>query len=417
MRHFSMILVVLLFSSTAFASGFAVKDQGAKAMSLGNAFTGVADDTTAAWYNPAALVFQDGVSVTAGGQVVIPTVDYTAPNGTGYSMDKKTHIIPFGYVSYNLEDSPLAFSLAVNAPFGLSTDWTNSGAPFTSAQTPVNPTGASGSLTFSEIRLISVNPSVAYQINENLSVAVGVMYFNATSVAFDSTALTQHGDGDGWGGNAAIFYKSDNFDAGLTYRSSVKVDVTGRAIGGKALAFAGLNGASSTVSTSFKTPDMISGGISFHPVESVLLSAQVDWVNWSTFDQLKFDYGTSALNAVTGTSQTVKENWKATTSFSLGTEWSFQKDMHLRLGYAFDPTPVSDVEFSPRITDNDRHFFTVGYGQDFSVGTLNLAYGYILVNDINQTASATTPPPAGTQRNGTYKTNIHILAADYTVRF
>jgi len=417
MRHLFTFMIILLFSSSAFASGFAVKDQGTKAMSLGNAFTGVADDTTAAWYNPAALVFQDGVSVTAGGQVVIPTVDYTAVNGTTYSMDKKNHVIPFGYVSYNLEDSPVAFSLVVNAPFGLSTDWTNSGAPFTSAQTPANPTGASKSLTFSEIRMINVNPSVAYQINENLSVAVGVMYFDATNVAFDSTAVTQHGSGNGWGGNAAIFYKSDSFDAGLSYRSSVKVDVTGTATGGSALAFAGLNGVSSSVNTSFTTPDMVSGGISFHPVDNVLVSAQVDWVNWKTFDQLKFNYGTSALNAITGSSQTAPENWKATTSFALGTEWSLQEDMHLRAGYAFDPTPVSSVEFSPRITDNDRHFFTVGYGQDFSSGTLNIAYGYILVKDINQTASATTPPPAGTQRNGTYKANIHVLSADYTLRF
>jgi len=417
MRHLFIFMVALLFSSAAFASGFAVKDQGTKAMSLANAFTGVADDTTAAWYNPAALVFQDGVSVTAGGQAVIPTVDYTAPNGIGYSMDKKTHIIPFGYLSYNLEDSPLAFSLVVNAPFGLSTDWMNSGAPFTSAQTPVNPTGASKSLTFSEIRMINVNPSVAYQINENLSVAAGVMYFDLTNVAFNNTAVAQQGTGNGWGGNAAIFYKSDSFNAGLTYRSRVKIDVTGTATGGSALAFAGLTGVASTVGVSLTTPDMISGGISFHPTEDVLVSAQVDWVNWKTFDQLTFNYGTSPLNGVTGTTQTVPENWKATTSFALGTEWTFQKDMHLRAGYAFDPTPVSDVEFSPRIADNDRHFFTVGYGQDFSAGTLNLAYGYILVKDINQTASATTPPPAGTQRNGTYKANIHIFSADYTVRF
>jgi len=417
MRHLFIFMVALLLSSPAFASGFAVKDQGTKAMSLANAFTGVADNTTAAWYNPAALVFQDGVSITAGGQVVIPTVDYTAPNGTGYSMDKKTHIIPFGYVSYNMEDAPIAFGLAVNAPFGLSTDWTNSGAPFTSAQTPVNPGGASESLTFSEIRMINVNPTIAYQINENFSIAAGVMYFNVPSVAFDSTAVTQHGDGDGWGGNAAIFYKSDSFNAGLTYRSSVKVDVAGKAIGGKALGFAGLTGASSTVTTSFTTPDMVSGGISFHPTENVLVSAQVDWVNWKTFDQLKFDYGTSTLNAITGTSQTVKENWKATTSFSLGTEWSFQEDMHLRAGYAFDASPINDANFSPRIAGNDRHFFTLGYGQEFSLGTLNLAYGYILVKDINQTASATTPPPAGTQRNGTYKANIHIFSADYTLRF
>ncbi len=417
MRHLFTFLMILLFSSTAFASGFAVKDQGTKAMSLANAFTGVADDTTAAWYNPAALVFQDGVSITAGGQVAIPTVDYTAATGTGYSMDKKSHVIPFGYVGYNMEDAPIAFGLVVNAPFGLSTDWTNSGAPFTSAQTPVNPTGASGSLTFSEIRMINVNPTIAYKINDNLSIAAGVMYFNVSNVAFDSTAVTQHGNGNGWGGNAAIFYKSDSFNAGLTYRSRVKIDVTGRAIGGKALGFAGLTGASSAVKTSVTTPDMVSGGISFHPIENVLVSAQVDWVNWKTFDQLKFDYGTSALNAITGSTKTVRENWKATTSFSLGTEWSFQKDMHLRAGYGFNPSPIDDTNFSPRIAGNDRNFFTIGYGQDFSAGTLNLTYGYILVKDRNQTASATTPPPAGTQRNGTYKANIHVFSADYTLRF
>ena len=265
--------------------------------------------------------------------------------------------------------------------------------------------------------MININPTVAYQINENLSIAAGVMYFDAGSVALDSTAVTQHGTGTGWGGNAALFYKTDSFSAGLTYRSSVKIDVTGSAVGGSALAFAGLTGVSSTATTSFTTPDMVSGGISFHPMDDVVLSAQVDWVNWKTFDQLQFTYGTSPLNAITGTTQTIKENWKAITSFALGADWSLQKDMHLRAGYAFDPTPVSAAEFSPRIADNDRHFFSVGYGQDFSSGTLNVAYGYILVKDRNQTASATTPPPAGTQRNGIYKSNINVFSADYSFYF
>jgi len=398
MRHLFIFMMVLLFSSSAFASGFAVKDQGTKAMSLANAFTGVADDTTAAWYNPAALVFQDGISVTAGGQVVIPTVDYTAPNGKTYSMDNKTHIIPFGYVGYNMEDAPIAFGLAVNAPFGLSTDWTNSGAPFDPA---------TGGITFSEIKMINVNPSIAFQINENLSVAAGVMYFDVTSVAFDNKIVTQHGTGTGWGGNAAIFYKSDSFNAGLTYRSRVKVDVTGTATGIGALASFG----STSVVSGVTFPDMVSGGISFRPRESVLVSAQVDWVNWKTFDQLSFTRG-KVLGSLL-TSSTVPENWKATTSFALGTEWSFQKDMHLRAGYSFDPTPVNAADFSPRITDNDRHFFTIGYGQDFAKnGTLNLTYGYILVNNLTQTASA-----AAKKRNGTYKANIHIVSADYTLRF
>lgn len=414
MRHLLIAVMVLLFSSTAFASGFAVKDQGTKAMSLANAFTGVADDTTAAWYNPAALVFQDGISITGGGQFVMPTVDYTAPNGTGYSMDKKNHLIPFAYVNYKMEDAPIAFGLAVNAPFGLSTDWTKSGAPFSKL---LNPGLVESSLTFAEIKMVNVNPSVAYQINDNLSVAAGVMYFDVTKVAFDNAGVSQRGSGNGWGGNVAIFYKSDSFNAGLTYRSRVKVDVSGTATGISGLTSIGagaLIGSTTTVNTSFTTPDMISGGISFHPIESVLVSAQVDWVNWKTFDKLVFNYGASALttNVIRASTKTVQENWKSTTSFSLGTEWSFQKDMYLRAGYAFDASPIEDVHFSPRITDNDRHFFTVGYGQDFSSGTLNLAYGYILVNTVNQTASA-----AARQRNGTYKSNLHIVSADYTLRF
>ncbi|MDQ6968448.1 MAG: outer membrane protein transport protein [Mariprofundaceae bacterium] len=414
MRHLLITVMILLLSSTAFASGFSVKDQGTKAMSLANAFTGVADDTTAAWYNPAALVFQEGLSITGGGQVVIPTVNYTDLNGKAYSMDKKTHIIPFAYVSYKMEDAPVAFGLAVNAPFGLSTDWTNSGAPFSKI---LNPGVVEKSLTFSEIKMISVNPTVAYQINENFSVAAGVMYFDATNIAFDNAGVSQHGTGNGWGGNAAIFYKSDSFNAGLTYRSRVKVDVSGTATGLAGLTSIGagaLIGKTSTVNTSFTTPDMVSGGISFHPIESVLVSAQVDWVNWKTFDKLVFNYGPSALttNVIRASSKTVPENWRATTSFALGTEWTFQKDMHLRAGYSFDPSPVNNVDFSPRTADKNRHFFTIGYGQDFSAGTLNLAYGYIFMKNINQTASV-----AARQRNGTYKGNIHIFAADYTLRF
>jgi len=393
-----MCAAMLLASSSAMASGFMVKDQGTKAMGMANAFAAVADDASAAWYNPAALSFQDGTVVTIGGQVVNPKVEYTDKAGKTYSMDKKTHVIPYAYMGYNLQDSPLSFSLAVNAPFGLSTDWTNSGAPFDPA---------SGGITFSQIQMININPTVSYKINDNLSIAAGVMYFDVNKVAFDNTLVTQHGSGTGWGGNAALFYQSDDFNVGISYRSSVKVDVAGTATGIGALAPFG----ATSVKTSVTMPDMISGGVSFHPVENILLSAQVDWVNWKKFDQLTFSRG-AALGPIPTTS-TVQENWKATTSFALGAEYVLSETSRLRGGYAFDPTPVNSADFSPRIADNDRHFFSVGYGQDFAnMGTMNVTLGYILVNTLNQTASA-----VATKRNGTYKASIPAFSADYTMRF
>lgn len=400
MKRFLLLFsVVILFSSQAFASGFAVKDQGTKAMGMANAYVAVADDTSAAWYNPAALAFQDGVSVTVGGQVVIPSVDFSG--ATTGSMDDKTHIIPFTYISYNSDALPVTLGLAINAPFGLSTDWTNSTASFDLA---------SGGITFSQIQLININPVVAFKINDNLSIAGGVSYYLVNKVAFDSNFATQHGDGDGWGANAAIFYTSDDFNVGVTYRSRVKVKVSGAATGISGGPFTGLT---DTVSVSVTLPDMISAGVAFHPSDNWTLSAQYDWVNWKTFDELNFIYGGAPLGAALSAGSPVPENWKASNSFSVGADWSINNKMNLRFGYAFDQTPVTDPDFSPRISDNDRHFFTIGYGYSMSKDTtIDVAYGYIKVNDRIQTASA-----AASGRNGTYKSDLHVASVAISHRF
>ncbi|MES0370907.1 MAG: outer membrane protein transport protein [Mariprofundaceae bacterium] len=391
-RVLFLFSVFMLFSTQVFASGFAVKDQGTKAMGMANAFVAVADDASAAWYNPAALAFQPGTSITAGGQYVIPSVDYTGGSGNG-SMDKENFLIPFAYLSYNSDALPVALGLAINSPFGLSSDWTNSTTTFV---------GALGATTFSEIKAINFNPVAAFKVNENLSIAIGGSYYLVTDVAFDTSVAVQHGDGDGFGGTAAVFYTSDAFNVGVTYRSRVKVDVEGTTT-------VGANSTAATTSVTF--PDMISAGFAFHPADNWLLSFQYDWVNWKTFDELKFDY---AANIGLGTSITIPENWKASNSFSVGAEWEYNSKMRARFGYAYDQTPVSDVEFTPRIVDNDRHFFTIGYGYSISDNTvIDVAYGYIRVNDRTQTASV----GANAGRNGTYEADLHIVSASFSHRF
>lgn len=55
-----IVLVLALAATTTHASGFYFGDNGAKAMQLGGAFTGQADDLTAIMYNPAGLAGMDG---------------------------------------------------------------------------------------------------------------------------------------------------------------------------------------------------------------------------------------------------------------------------------------------------------------------------------------------------------------------
>ncbi len=70
--HAALVALVLLFLSAApaFPAGFSIFAQGAKASGMGLAFTAVADDPSAIFYNPAGLGWQKHFSSYAGGSLL-----------------------------------------------------------------------------------------------------------------------------------------------------------------------------------------------------------------------------------------------------------------------------------------------------------------------------------------------------------
>jgi long-chain fatty acid transport protein len=403
------ISALMLLAQPAFAGGFMIGEQGARAEGMGGAFTGVADDPSALWFNPAGIAFQKGIIATAGLDVIMPNYKYTDPTtGLSYTAAKKTFVTPQGYLVYNTGSLPVAFGLAINTPFGLSTDWTSSGAPFTAT---ANPALIPATVTFSKIEMLNINPSVAYKINDHLSIAAGASYYDVSNVELDNQALLLHGNGDGWGGNVAIMYKNGPLGFGISYRSSVKVKISGSAtypIGSAAPPLP--PGYATGANTSITFPDIVNVGVSYHVSEALLVSADVDWVNWKTFDKLVVNQ--PAFGAA-GT-LTIPENWKATTAFRLGAEWGFAPKMRARLGYVYDPTPINNVDFSPRLPGNDRQLFNLGFGYDVGTKTtLDLAYSYVLLKDRTQTQAALP----GAFYNGTYKSDTNIVAASITHQF
>ena len=138
----------------------------------------------------------------------------------------------------------------------------------------------------------------------------------------------------------------------------------------------------------------------------------MDWVNWATFDVLDIKFGPSQLNLATGPSTAVPQNWSATTVFRVGAQWDYLPNMRARVGYIFDPTPLNDTDFSPRLPGNDRQLLTAGYGYDFSNGsTLDVAYAYLWLNDRTMTTTAATV------YHGLYKAYTHLFALSYAYRF
>jgi len=67
---FWVVVICLAFLLTGMGAGFHIREQGAKAMGMANAFVAQADDPSAVFYNPAGIAFQDGTAVSLGITVI-----------------------------------------------------------------------------------------------------------------------------------------------------------------------------------------------------------------------------------------------------------------------------------------------------------------------------------------------------------
>ncbi len=413
MKRWMVLAVACLMGSVqAHAGGFFIGEQGARAQGMGGAFTAVSDDPTAAWFNPAGVAFQEGLSGTLNADVIVTnnefvdTFGFGGPAGRGYKAKRGNFFIPHGYIAYNRDDLPVAFGLAINAPFGLETDWSGSGAPFSSVLAPAPLRAAT--VTFSRIQMVNINPSVAFKVSDTFSLAIGAAYYNVMNADLNNPFFRLGGSGSGWGMNVAALYKGDRLSLGASYRSQVKTNLSGVAVyplGNPPLLPPGF---STSGSTSITFPDMLNLGIAYQVSEALLLSADVDWVNWSTYDRLVI---TQPALGPAGTLVAVR-NWKATVAFRIGMEWSFAENQRIRLGYVFDPTPIDALYFEPRVPGNDRQLFNIGYGYAFDEATsVDLAYSYVRISDRNETGS---PVPF---YNGKYSGDGHVFAASLTHHF
>ena len=127
-RVFLLATTTLLAASSAFASGFMIPEQGAKASSMAGAFTAIADDPSAIFYNVAGIAQQRDLSATAGGTFITfqnsffgdPNNEFTS--GATGRYDEHLFIVPNAYAVVPIGEN-LTFGIGTFAGFGLRTDW------------------------------------------------------------------------------------------------------------------------------------------------------------------------------------------------------------------------------------------------------------------------------------------------------
>src|SRR4051812_47988197 len=102
LQRFAFLCVVI--PSLSFASGLSFGENGAKALSLGGAFAGQADDLTAVQHNPAGLALQPGTGFLLDVQLINQEVSLQrdVPNSELATNTGGPFVLPFAGASHQV---------------------------------------------------------------------------------------------------------------------------------------------------------------------------------------------------------------------------------------------------------------------------------------------------------------------------
>lgn len=398
------------------ASGFAVPELNPTGLALSNALVANPDSLGAIAYNPAAMSFHEGSSLSVGLLLVKPGLSVDTGSGFVDSDANNTVAIP-AITAHKKLNETWALGISVNAPFGLETDWP---AGTFDAQYP----GGSTIPTESKLEIVDFSPNAAYQINEDLSISAGIDYYWMKKVVFNSDINTGNpgsnpeanlkGDGRGTGYNLGVMFRRGGWSFGGNYHSSSKIPVEGEV----ALPPGALPSyMSDNVHAKLEVPSRLQLGVRNQATEKLAIEFDYTRTGWSSFDKLVVDQDQYGANIVTSTNK-----WDDANAYRLGATYDFTPATQLRVGYSLDETPQGDKYFSPRIPDADRQLFSFGLGHTLSNGW-TLDAGYMYVKFDKRTIESSTAAVPGSETNGTdavdgtYDSSVHLFAFGVTKHF
>ncbi len=412
------------------ASGFALIENSASGQ--GNAYAGAAahtNDASAVYFNPAGMMRLEGDQLVFAGHFVSPDSSFSN-NGSvnsstvgggpiaGINDDGGFDaLVPNFYWVTSIDDS-MNFGLGVNSPFGLAIKYNDTWAGRYHA-------------VESDLKIININPSVGYRVNDQLTVGGGLdlMLADVTlSSAVDFAALLGQtpGTDDGfveltgdnlsdpaYGFNFGLQYDlSDRTTLGASYRSEVDVDVDGDADFSVPASAALLVATGRFIDTGLKASITLPASLSLsvaHDIDDITFLADITWTGWSSFDELriKFDNASQPDGVTT-------ESWDDTLRYSVGLDYQYSPTVTLRGGIAFDETPVPSPERrTPRLPGNDRTWLSFGasYVLDETL-SIDIGYSHLFVDDtkINNELESNASDNVKATLTGNYDASVDILS-------
>jgi long-chain fatty acid transport protein len=334
-----------------------------------------------------------GTGGNAGGGAFVPAMYFSAPLGERF-----------------------AAGIGIGAPFGLRTEYDD------------NWLGRFQGIK-SDLTTINVNPSVAFKVNDAISLGAGVSWQKAdadlTGAAYFGPVLGEgrtelSADDDAWGWNiGALFRLGIDTRLGVSYRSTMSYTLEGNVSTSMLSGAAPPPGTNFSASADVKFPDMALLSVVQNYGDQWQLLGDVQWTHWSTIGTVNvMNTSTSSGAPAQQLAFDFEDAWR----IAFGVNYFHTQAWTFRGGIAWDQSPVNDDNRTVRLPDNDRYWLSLGAQYKFGKGgALDVGYAHLFVPspDITRTAPLNQPLTAfsTTVGPGDYSSSVDILGVQFTWTF
>ncbi|HSC93580.1 MAG TPA: outer membrane protein transport protein [Burkholderiales bacterium] len=399
----------------AIAGGFAIGTQSGSG--TGNAFAGgaaAADDASVAWFNPALMPLIPGKQVAGALHALKPSFKFTNQGSTGAFAAPGTGdggdggdwaYVPNAFFTMAINPN-WSFGLALNAPFGLKTEYDD---------------GWRGDFTArkSEIKSANFNPSIAYKVSDTVSIGGGVSVQKLDADLTNSLAalglgvLRLEADDIGYGYNLGVMIQAGpTTRIGAHYRSKIKYELEGD------VSFSAVAAGNGSIKADLEVPPSASLSI-FQTLGNWELMGDLTWTGWSSLQQLQVIRTSTAAalgpfpGAAGSTLTTLQFQWDDTWRYGIGVNYKMSPQTKLRFGVALDETPTNDQFRTARLPDEDRTWVALGVQyRPSKTSILDIGYAHEFIKD----ARVSNTSALGTF-SGTFENKADIFSIQYSMSF
>jgi long-chain fatty acid transport protein len=393
-----IIAATIVVPAAASAGGYVIPNENPRDLGLSQAAVADQSGAEAVFLNTAALAGQEGLDISAAGEILVNRTDWSDPNLGSASMDPQINTPPSIAISYGAKlQNGMAWGagLGFNVPAGGSLDW---------------PKGWAGQEAIQSVKqlVFGIGAGVAFQPLPYLKLGASYIRFQATEELHQSinyldhygdAGLSMSGGANGWGVAAEVRVPNVPLSFGVTYSHSADLHLEGDAH------FTAVPAAFQTllhdqaVTEKLTVPNVFFIGAAYEVMPNLKVMAAYNLERWSI-------YTDDTFVGADGFKVTVPRNYNNAHVIRAAGEWQklpFLPQLTGRVGVLRSISDQPSDTLSPSLTDASSWAVSLGAGFNVLPSLrIDLGWQHAILDKVTATGMEAFP--------GSYKTTVDLVS-------